>query len=590
MVSEYLAWREEKRQENAKAYIETYKHDLAEARAEIEKAFDTKFGYTDSNKLTKVTIDYKQLKQVPIDLFTVNQQLSMMDTARKTLDKQTDTVAKLSLISSLDKDIELKLGQIISAEAADSAASSQKDKAGKSDAAPVVVVPEISTSKSTSPRWEDLDRDRRNLSEQIRSLSFTYLPGHPKVSKLQKQLDAVNEALDMELQFALNRFNLQYANLIDKKKDLEAKINDYNSIQKQYEKIRQELGHFDVNNLPWYTFYSDMQKRLLALDFGSDKERAQIQFRDHVEIKERPISPNRSKLLIMFLALGVALAVAVPFLLEYIDSRIADVDEAEQLLRIRGLGVVPKIDEPTVQRLLLTPASENRADYHLQENFRVIRTNIVMTAEASGCQVILITSAMPQEGKTVVSSNLALSFATKGERTLIIDADLRRGRLHRVFGVDSKPGLSDLLRGKATLEEVCRPTSNQNLTMMSCGKHLNSAAELLDNASFGTIIETLRKRYDRIIIDTPPVLGLAETAIIQRFCDGVLFVIWSEMTPMRNVKAAIQSLQSGGAKFAGFVLNRLDFHALGNRYKYFYYAPNYYTNYKAIEAPAVVES
>src|SRR5205085_12158578 len=93
------------------------------------------------------------------------------------------------------------------------------------------------------------------------------------------------------------------------------------------------------------------------------------------------------------------------------------------------------------------------------------------------------------------------------------------------------------------------------------------------------------QKYYRIIIDTPPVLGLAETAIVQRFADGVLFVIWSEFTPLRSVKAAIQSLQSNGAKFAGFVLNRLDFHALGNRYKYFYYAPNYYSNYKALEAP-----
>jgi polysaccharide biosynthesis transport protein len=125
---------------------------------------------------------------------------------------------------------------------------------------------------------------------------------------------------------------------------------------------------------------------------------------------------------------------------------------------------------------------------------------------------------------------------------------------------------------------------------MTCGKHVNSASELLDSASFVKLMEDLRKKFDRIIVDTPPVLGLAETSIIQRAADGVLFVIWSDFTPMRNAKAAIQALQGNGAKFAGFVLNRLDFQALGNRYKYFYYAPNYYTNYKAIEAPAVVES
>jgi Mrp family chromosome partitioning ATPase len=120
---------------------------------------------------------------------------------------------------------------------------------------------------------------------------------------------------------------------------------------------------------------------------------------------------------------------------------------------------------------------------------------------------------------------------------------------------------------------------------MTCGKHLNAASELLDTAAFARLLQDLRQNYQRIIVDTPPVLGLAETSIIQRMVDGVLLVIWSEFTPMRSVKAAIQSLQNNGAKFSGFVLNRLDFDALGNRYKYFYYAPNYYSNYKVIEAP-----
>ncbi|MFN7139154.1 MAG: CpsD/CapB family tyrosine-protein kinase, partial [Limisphaerales bacterium] len=184
-------------------------------------------------------------------------------------------------------------------------------------------------------------------------------------------------------------------------------------------------------------------------------------------------------------------------------------------------------------------------------------------------QVLIVTSAMPQEGKTVVSSNLAMSFALKGEKTLLIDADLRRGRLYRVFDAQNKPGLSDVLREHRPIEDAFRPTGHENLTLLTCGKHLDAACELIDTPAFAKMLQEMRKRYDRIIIDTPPVLGLAETSIIQRLADGVVFVIWSGYTPMRNVKAAVQTLQTNGTKFLGFVLNRLDFQSLGNRYKYF---------------------
>jgi capsular exopolysaccharide synthesis family protein len=193
---------------------------------------------------------------------------------------------------------------------------------------------------------------------------------------------------------------------------------------------------------------------------------------------------------------------------------------------------------------------------------------------------------MPQEGKTVVAANLAMSFATKGEKTLLVDGDLRRGRLHRLFGCQNKPGLSDVLSKYNSLADACRPSGNENLTIMTCGKHLNWASELLDTPSFINLMQDLRSQYQRIIIDTPPVLGLSETSIMQRMADSVLLVIWSSHTQMPNIKDAIVALQTNGAKFAGFVLNRLDFSAFANRYKYFYYSPRYYTNYKAIEAPA----
>jgi capsular exopolysaccharide synthesis family protein len=273
-------------------------------------------------------------------------------------------------------------------------------------------------------------------------------------------------------------------------------------------------------------------------------------------------------------------------LLEYLNSRVSDVEHAEETLRIRALGVVPKITDVSFDSLVLHSDS-SKPDSHLKESFRLIRTNLTINSESGALpQVILVTSSMPQEGKTCVAANLALSFATKGEKTLLIDGDLRRGRSHKLFEIQHRPGLSDILSNRATLAECIHPVGHENLTLLPCGKHINSASELLDSDAFGNLITEFRGKYQRIILDSPPVLGLSETLIMQRHTDGVMLVIWSDFTPMSSVKSAMQALQVNGANFCGFVLNRLDFSALTNRYKYFYYAPLYYANYQPLPALA----
>jgi capsular exopolysaccharide synthesis family protein len=581
MVSEYLLYRDEKRMEKRDAIIKTFAQEREEMKQIIDKNLDLKFDLQTTNELTKVQIELKRLKEVPRDIFIVKQRLALMDGVREAIQATNrDAVAKLSLLSSVStdldnsrmRDLSIGVGQIV---------PWQNEANGASSG--VVVVPQNIVS-STKP-WEALDKEHRRIEMELREKGEKFKDGHPQMIALQKQLAAVDKGLDLEFESALNSFNLEYANLQDRLGQLEKKLPEYHEVSRKNEKMLKDFNYYDAEQLNWNRMAGEMGKRIEALDFWSDKERAELQFIDNIEIDDEPLSPNLKKILVYSILLGLALAIAVPFLIEYLDGTVSDVDHIEETLKIRGLGVVPKINESSVDNLVLV-SDTAKPDYQLQENFRVIRTNLIMSSETPNFpQIILVTSAMPQEGKTVVSSNLAMSFAVKGERTLLIDADLRRGRLHRLFGCQNKPGLSDILREARPVEEAMRSSGHQNLTIMTCGRHLNAASELLDTPVFAKLLQDLRQKYERIIVDTPPVLGLAETSIIQRMVDGVLLVIWSEFTPMRSVKSAIQSLQNNGAKFAGFVLNRLDFDALGNRYKYFYYAPNYYSNYKTIEAP-----
>ena len=168
-------------------------------------------------------------------------------------------------------------------------------------------------------------------------------------------------------------------------------------------------------------------------------------------------------------------------------------------------------------------------------------------------------------------------------RTLLLDTDLRRGRLHRLFGLRKTPGLSGVLTGAITLDEACRPCGKDGLNVLTAGAHLESGTEMLSTPKFVEVLAELRKRYDRIIIDTPPVLGLSETSIIQEHTDGVLFVVWGGRTPINHIKVAVEMLQNNGANFYGFILNRLDLSSTTNYYHYYYYSNDYYHNYHALE-------
>jgi capsular exopolysaccharide synthesis family protein len=454
----------------------------------------------------------------------------------------------------------------------------QKSDAKKDPNNSVVVVPSL--VKATHS-WDTLAEEQQKIKKQISEASGNWLPTAYKMVELQKKLDLISERLDAELQVARSRFDLQYQELLNKKHDLEGKLPEYQELSRKHAKLLSQLSIYDMSRLPYDTYLANMKKEINEVEFAGEKERINLRYAGLLEVRDDPVSPNRLRLMMLSLVAGIALAIAVPFLIEYLDHTMTNLEEVERSFRLRGLGVVPQTDG---SEMITLSEGDNPAKHGLVENFRVIRTNVLsMGALSKQPHVVMVTSAMPKEGKTVVSSNLAASFALTGAKTLLIDTDLRRGRLHRLFGYRKEPGLSNVLLGEATLEEAFRPTAQENLTVLSAGRHLDSGTELLGSADFATLVKDLRGRFERIVIDTPPVLGLSETSIMQNLVDGVLFVIWTGHTPVRGVQSAIDMLRANGANFYGFVLNRLDLNATQNYYQYYYYSHDYYYQH-AIES------
>jgi capsular exopolysaccharide synthesis family protein len=392
-------------------------------------------------------------------------------------------------------------------------------------------------------------------------------------------MDAINLRLNAELRTALDRLDTYHRMLLDKQKALNEKLPEFERRLAKYNSVKQHEELVKDSMVTWQNFISKLEKDHQTDLYALDRDRVSVTFGGVLQTNDLPISPNRFSLLIYTTIVGLMLALGVPFLVEYLDHTLSNLEQVESTFQIRGLGIVPKVESEDEPSFGLMGHAENK-ETNLLENFRVIRTNLLsMGALSKPPHVLMVTSAMPKEGKTVVSSNLALSFAQTGAKTLLLDTDLRRGRLHRLFGYRKQPGLSGVLLGQVTLEEALRPTHHENLTVLSTGQHIESGTELLGGQKFKDIMAELRQRFDRIVMDTPPVLGLSETSVLQNEVDGVLFVIWSGHTPIKSVRSAVEMLQANGANFYGFVLNRLDLSTTANYYQYYYYSHDYYYHY-----------
>ena len=569
LVREFLAYRQEKRIENKNKIIETYSAELKEVVAKLDEQFSEKLDFQDQQDFTKTLILVNSINNLPSELTRIQARLDELGRLRVRLrDPSLDTVAKLSLISSADSpETRLSLGQTVATDGKNPS-NGQKSPTGLDS---VVVVPSLVSSGNA---WDQLAKDQQQTKGQIEEVGRTFLPGHRKMVELHKQLDLINERLNAEVEVAENRFELQFQELLNKKHDYEAKLPQYQELSRKHAKLLSQLAIFDMSRLPYDAYLATMKQQMNVVEFGGEKERINLKYGGLLEVRDTPVSPNRLKLAIISLAAGIALAVGIPFLIEYLDHTMTNLEEVESAFRMRGLGVVP---QTSTTEMIASTDEQNAQKNTLIENFRVIRTNMLsMGALTKQPHVVMVTSAMPKEGKTVVSSNLAASFALTGARTLLIDTDLRRGRLHRLFGYRKEPGLSNVLLGEATLEQAFRRGNHENLTILTAGRHLETGTELLGSPAFAALVADLRTQFERIVIDTPPVLGLSETSIMQNLVDGVLFVIWTGHTPIRGVRSAIETLRANGANFYGFVLNRLDLNATQNYYQYYYYSQDYY--------------
>jgi capsular exopolysaccharide synthesis family protein len=312
--------------------------------------------------------------------------------------------------------------------------------------------------------------------------------------------------------------------------------------------------------------FETLLQRAKETNISSQLKTNNIRLADQADPPTSPVWPNRMRNLLFALFGGFGFAVAFAFGAEYLDNKLKHPEEIQQQLGLRCLGLVPKLGAKKSSPLL-----NNGVPPAFAEAFRIVRTNVLFSYDANvltngAGRSIVVTSTAPGEGKTLVATNLAVGLALAGQRVLLVDADMRRPRVHEVFNQNQAPGLSELVGGHAKAIDTIQPSHVKGLWLLPSGAIPANPAELLSSRQFKTLLKTLGTHFDWVIIDSPPIMAVTDASVIAHCAGGVLFVVAADRTSRPAATKALEQLDAATPNFLGAVLNEVDV----QRNAYFY--------------------
>ena len=397
-------------------------------------------------------------------------------------------------------------------------------------------------------------RDLKKLEEK--ELSETLRPEHPTMVKLNEEITRLDGLMNIyreqsveQLEVARETLRLKIRSVEEAITSWEPRVVDANERLAQYKRSRMNLERVE-----------GMQTRLVQAMHNVDVNKSIDQ--ESVTVMDKAVVFPTPRRLVFNVALagvvGLVLGLGAILFLEQRDQRFLSVEEARSSIPSRFLGCVPEMamQKSEADLKLLSPDDDR---YIFLESFRNLRASLrSLWPNRHGPRVVLITSAMPDEGKSTVAANLALSLAFSGARVLLIDGDVRCGRLHESLHLKAGPGLNDLLTSSVRPEEFLQPATTPKLFFLPSGSASERAGELFDQNQFDLLLDIARERFDYVLIDSSPVLAAADSCVIASRVDAVLFVLRARFTALPVARRAIELLQEHHAPRLGTIFNRVD--------------------------------
>ena len=432
---------------------------------------------------------------------------------------------------------------------------------------------------------------KTELERTYDDMSVTYKPDYPKVVEVKKQLDQIDKQINHQKEIASKTIIDQYTDAIGREKYLEAAVedakkavNDLADKTIQYNIIKRDS---DSN----HELYSALTERMKEANAAAGLNQSNIHVVDPSVVPTAPIKPRVMLNLSIGLLLGLALGVGLAFFQEYLDKTLKTPDDVEQFLRLPSLGVLPRFalagaaetSDGDTETLMLTTGSNGhhpvapaiQSSPEALEAFRSLRTSVLLSASPVP-RLILVTSALPSEGKTTTAINLGVTLAALGNKVVVVDCDMRRPAVHRGTAVENNPGFVQCLTGHVDLASAVLPVQGvENLSVIPCGPIPPNPAEVLSSPVCADLLHRLRSQFEYVLVDSPPLLSVADSRILATLVDAVVLVARAHATPYDVVRRARTLLYGSGARILGVALNDLDLKRDAFGYQQYQYGYGY---------------
>lgn len=414
---------------------------------------------------------------------------------------------------------------------------------------------------------------------ELAGLLQRYREKHPTVIQAMSKIEETRAAIEQEAQQLVGQL-LADARLAGANEQvLKANVEDWEARQMDWNRAKMEYDVLWRKAETKKALYNAMLARVNELDIGQKERLNNIRVVDRAVPPPAYIKPSLPITIALAAVGGLALALGLALFVNFLDDSIKSQDDVETYLRLPFLGYIPNIKSNSLTERYL------HAHIHPQSNsaesFRTVRAAITLGSRGDKFRILTVTSSVPSEGKSTVASNLAIVVAQTGLRTLLVDADLRRPTVQQGFQMRNPTGLVAYLAGKTSaLDDVAQATDVPNLDVVCCGSTPSQPSELLSSRRMAEFLQEAARRYDRVVVDCPPVSAVSDPLIVASHADGVVLVTKFNKVRRDMARKSIQRMLDAGLQICGVIINDIDFEGRdAYYYSYYYYQNRYYKGY-----------